>query len=255
MSVVQRVRRMLPECAASVRPRDGQILVMFALMVTVFAGMLGLAIDVGYAYSQRRTVQNAADAAAMAGARMVANWTSANPTSAQTEAQTFATMDTNRIASTNQTLQSCEYVNYAGNSQGACSATVPANATGVRVVVEETHSTWFIQVIPGAADTVTTSAAATAHVEEFNGATAGPIIVCGKSTKLRSGGSFSILDASNQINPAAYNKEYEIHGPGIEDCGAQGNSFKGSAIRSNLNDDKGPGDDWIGDTGNQVGPM
>ena len=46
------------------RAPRGQILVMFALMLTALLGVLGLAVDGGVAFAQRRTVQNAADAAA-----------------------------------------------------------------------------------------------------------------------------------------------------------------------------------------------
>lgn len=52
--------------------QEGQSLVLVVLMLTVFLGVLALAIDGGYAYAQRRQMQNAADAAAMAGAYRLA---------------------------------------------------------------------------------------------------------------------------------------------------------------------------------------
>ena len=48
--------------------RDGQILVIFALSMLVIIGIVGLAIDGGATYAQRRDQQTAADLAAMAGA-------------------------------------------------------------------------------------------------------------------------------------------------------------------------------------------
>lgn len=51
---------------------DGQILVLFALMLVVLVAMTALAVDGGYAYAQRRRMQYAADAAALAGARVLA---------------------------------------------------------------------------------------------------------------------------------------------------------------------------------------
>jgi len=51
------------------RPERGQTLVILALSITVLMLMAGLAVDVGMAYNERRTMQNAADAAALAGAQ------------------------------------------------------------------------------------------------------------------------------------------------------------------------------------------
>lgn len=46
----------------------GQVLVVFALAITVLFGAAGLAFDIGRFYSERRFLQNAADAAALAAA-------------------------------------------------------------------------------------------------------------------------------------------------------------------------------------------
>jgi hypothetical protein len=46
----------------------GQTLVIVAIILVVLLGMLAVIIDGGYAYSNRRSAQNAADAAALAGA-------------------------------------------------------------------------------------------------------------------------------------------------------------------------------------------
>src|SRR4051812_44270169 len=50
------------------RRRSGKVLVMFALMLPVLLGMVGLAIDCGLLITAHREAQNAADAAAMAAA-------------------------------------------------------------------------------------------------------------------------------------------------------------------------------------------
>ncbi len=52
--------------------RKGQTLIMFTLMITVLFGFVALVIDLGFAYSERRLVQNAADAGSLAGARALA---------------------------------------------------------------------------------------------------------------------------------------------------------------------------------------
>lgn len=50
------------------RGERGQILILFVLAVVVIVGMLGLVLDGGAAYAQRRSEQGVADLAAMAGA-------------------------------------------------------------------------------------------------------------------------------------------------------------------------------------------
>ncbi len=49
----------------------GQVLVMFALMLTVLIGVVGLAVDAGNLLQARRCVQNVADAAALAGGHVL----------------------------------------------------------------------------------------------------------------------------------------------------------------------------------------
>ena len=54
------------------RLERGQVLVIVALLMTAFVGMLALTLDVGLLVTQRRFDQNAADAAALAASRMLA---------------------------------------------------------------------------------------------------------------------------------------------------------------------------------------
>jgi Flp pilus assembly protein TadG len=51
----------------NLRREEGQVIVLFAIFSIVLIGVLALAVDVGYLYSQRREAQAAVDAAAMAG--------------------------------------------------------------------------------------------------------------------------------------------------------------------------------------------
>ncbi|HKV31784.1 MAG TPA: pilus assembly protein TadG-related protein, partial [Candidatus Dormibacteraeota bacterium] len=50
--------------------QKGQAIVLVALMIMALTGMLALSIDVGNSFSQRRSLQTAADAAAMAGTHL-----------------------------------------------------------------------------------------------------------------------------------------------------------------------------------------
>ena len=53
---------------AHLRSDSGQTLVWLALGMFVLLGIAALAVDVGKLYGERRQMQNAADAAALAGA-------------------------------------------------------------------------------------------------------------------------------------------------------------------------------------------
>ena len=50
------------------RDEGGQILVLFALALIAIVGVIGLVLDGGSAFAQRRDEQNASDLASLAGA-------------------------------------------------------------------------------------------------------------------------------------------------------------------------------------------
>src|SRR5262249_19213029 len=71
-------RRTVPAADASARPTrgsSGQILVLFTLSVVVLIGFAAVAVDLGSLLKVRRDYQNAADAAALAGAPFLASTT------------------------------------------------------------------------------------------------------------------------------------------------------------------------------------
>ncbi len=65
MKVLERIR-------AKWRDESGQSLVLVALLMVAILGVTAIVLDGAYAFAQRRWMQNAADAAAMAGARALA---------------------------------------------------------------------------------------------------------------------------------------------------------------------------------------
>ena len=77
------------------RTPRGQVLVMFALTVTVLVLVAGLVIDAGFGFGQRRAAQNASDLAAMAGARVLTAWVQGDTTNGT---------DANVVASINKTV-------------------------------------------------------------------------------------------------------------------------------------------------------
>lgn len=60
-----------------IKKQDGAIMVLFALVITVMAGMAALVVDVGSAYAEKQDLQNAIDSAALAGANELPNTTAA----------------------------------------------------------------------------------------------------------------------------------------------------------------------------------
>ena len=76
------------------RAERGQILVMFVLAIFVVIGVVGLVLDGGAAYAQKRNEQNVADLAAIAGATAYLNTSgtvAARTTAAETAARSVAT--------------------------------------------------------------------------------------------------------------------------------------------------------------------
>lgn len=63
----------MPRPGTDVRGERGQILILFALAVVVIVGMMGLVLDGGAAYAQRRAEQGVADLASVAGATAYLN--------------------------------------------------------------------------------------------------------------------------------------------------------------------------------------
>jgi Flp pilus assembly protein TadG len=227
-----------------------QIVIMFALFATVLIGVLGLATDLGISFAGKRSMQNAADAAAYAGARKVAKAATTAGVSAQTEVSSLISTNGFTFA-TSSPAGTCVYVTDADAAVGNCSATVPTTATGVKVTVSETHKTFFVRVLPGAPKTATTTATAIAHVEVPGLIGSGPFIVCATDTILypNTSSSMNILNkvsGSWQINTAAVGKTFLIHGPQINKCANTNSSFKGIADSTANKDLTAPPETYFG---------
>jgi hypothetical protein len=200
----------------------------------------------------RRAVQGAADAGAFAGARMIANYSSSSPTSAQGEVNTLVTDNT--FGPWTPSLNSCEYIGDNWAVISTCNQTVPSNASGTRVRTRLTVNTFFIRVLPGAPETVTVTGYTKARVmKAVPDVSDGPFIVCGNGTKLNAGGTKSILRSDNTIDPSAYGQTFLIHGPQIADCGLKSSDYKGLADQE-ANDGNGLNEWWDGLNGTKAGP-
>ena len=91
---------------------SGQTLVMVAFALIALIGFLAVAIDVGVLYSWRRDMQNAADAAALAGARVICM--GGSQAEAITAAETYA-LDENRADSATVVIEGGNVVRVTAN--------------------------------------------------------------------------------------------------------------------------------------------
>lgn len=232
----------------------GQILILAAAALVGLIGLVGLATDLGYSFAERRTMQNAADAGALAGAHAIAQSDPSNPSIVLGQVEQAAWSNT--LNSTHPTVTSCMYVDNNDAELGPCSAQVPDTASGVKVFVKETHNTFFIGVIPGAPKSLSTRAMAIAHVQYLKSPPGdGPFIVCGVDTKVDSGGgnTMNIVvqqpDGSWAINPNAVTTsshigpKFQVFGPNISTCGLTPQNFKGQAVGTDNENLRTP--DWF----------
>jgi uncharacterized membrane protein len=112
------------------RDEAGQVIVLVALMLTGLVAVVGLAVDGGIVFAQRRDLQNLADAAALAGAMQLdeqAYRESGAVTLDEAAAEQIAT----------------EYLTDVGD----LTYTVAASETGVEVQVSRQAGTSFLRVI------------------------------------------------------------------------------------------------------------
>lgn len=125
------------------REQNGQVLVQVALMILVLLLFVGLAVDVGNIYGERRHMQNAADAGALAGAREICFGDPPDPIG--------------------------QARRYAIDENGADEADVRViDVYKVEVVASVAAETYFIRLIPGL-ETVDVSAIAVAGCGEGEG--------------------------------------------------------------------------------------
>ena len=217
--------------ASGVRGNQGQILIMFAFFLTVLMGAVGLSVDLGMAFSQRRTMQSAADAGAYAGA-----WAVMKSKPVQTEVNTVVNKNQMNFGSISS-IQ-CEFINDAKQSLGSCAGAIPSSASGVRVTVQESHPTFFIKVLPGAPNTVSTSAVAAANIRIVKAPGGGPFLPCARQAIRTDNGNrmdIVFLDSNYNltgVNPAAVGVKFNIYGPNdnvVEDCGIAPDKYNGAA--------------------------
>jgi Flp pilus assembly protein TadG len=242
--------------------------VLAALALVALLGLTGIVIDGGRAYSDHRQAQNAADAAALAGAGALNN---SMLDSTKTAADIWNAVLSKTQGNATSNTPTCYYVDSAGtilNPGTLCSAyvgrTVPANATGVEVHASDTQKSAFVQVL--GISTFSAGGTAQAQVKAVN-IGASPIMLCAVgSGDPRSAGSGItegppiFLPGTDTVNPAALYQEilnapiYNLKGVEVKKrCGTVGD-FKGRVEGDAATSYSVPGG-WTWDTGNAAGPF
>ena len=213
------------------RNERGATMVFIALSMVSVLTMVGLVVDGSRAFSERRQMQNAADQAALAGARALDNLTTLN------ESAIFSTAQASAVANGADSASfTCRLITEVLVDVGACptintgtAVALKALATGVRVTASTVKSTSFTRVAK--VTSFTARATASAQIEGLRSGPS-PFVMCAvSSSDPRSNGdgqSVPILLPDNSTNPAAVGLTFELQDPTAVGCG-QSNKFKGLA--------------------------
>jgi len=206
-------------------PREprGQMLVIVALALTALVAMAGLVIDGGMAWSNRRQVQNASDAASLAGTRVLGldlKWRAVNAGNPSPPAAPFPDPDAAVCDAINnaldyntnsqQTIQDIDcvagsddavYVDFDRNVLGRVGDGIPSAAQGVRVVGRGESGTFLMGVVGISEMTVAADATALA------GPAAPPL------------GQLMPFVVQNPLSPFIPGEEYEVRSESEGECG------------------------------------
>lgn len=236
------------------RNERGATMVFIAFAMASVLTMTGLIVDGSRAFSERRQMQNAADNAALAGARALDSLVTLNESAIFTTARASAV--TNGADSATFT---CRLIDEVLVDVGACpqsntgtAVALKALAAGVRVTTSAVKSTTFTRVAK--VNSFTARASASAQIEGLRSGPS-PFVMCAvASSDPRSNGdgqSVAILLPDNSTNPLAVGLTFELQDPTAVGCG-QSNKFKGlSASPANF-PTPGPWDLLNGDHGINV---
>ena len=132
----------------------GQIIPLMAGGLVAMLLLVGLVIDTGVAFKERRGAQNTADLAAMAGTRIIAEWY-LDPASGLDGSSVYAAVDHSAIVNgcTNPCTWAAQYVavhsDLTTSSLGDVVPTgdIPTGAQGVTVTTTRSPGTFFLRVV------------------------------------------------------------------------------------------------------------
>jgi hypothetical protein len=157
-------RSMLQSMRAIRSRRSGQVVVLASLALVAFMGMVAMAIDVGFLWATRRTMQTASDAAAVAGAEALSGGTSVSLASAEAAGLNGFTTGNGSTITVNNPPKSGSY---------------SGNASYVEVIIAQAQPTFFMKVMGYKTTTVST--------RSVSGSLAGPAVVYALNSSSTSG--------------------------------------------------------------------
>ncbi|HEX2272380.1 MAG TPA: pilus assembly protein TadG-related protein [Acidimicrobiales bacterium] len=193
---------------------SGVVMVLVALLVVAMLAIVAIVIDGGQAYADRRRMQNAADAAAFAGARVLQQVRFESSTTDLAAAVRAVAADNDADAD----LVTCQVIDGTGSGVAPCSPNSGwasrREAAGVRVTAKVSRSTVFGRLAGVSEMSASASAAAVLH---NLAAARSPWMVCGNP---RLPGGFDLVDpATRALRPdAVLQKLYGERGSALPDA-------------------------------------
>jgi hypothetical protein len=213
------------------------MLVLLTLALSAFVGVMGLAVDYGFATLERRHMQKVVDAAALTGALDLVDSRSYDRVT-----NDILTMAQRNNIPSGSTL-GCYYIdNSLVLQQNNCSVPSGSTIAGLRVTGSRQRDTYFMRVLNVLNYPVSATSGATLKRAYWDLGSS-LFIVCGWQTKLAPGesdwdgsnnlkGDIIYWDSSKgQYYPKqeAVDHMFVIHDPNVADCDIHDNAFKGLA--------------------------
>lgn len=141
----------------TIRRQSGAVAIMTAFAIVLLIAMIGLVVDLGYLYTRKTELQNASDAAALAGAREL-NGTTAGVTAAAAQAIALAAanssdLDATPVAIANANIEFGPLPSGPWSSVAAATA-APTDKFFIKVdtsgILQGSRPTWFMGVMSAA---------------------------------------------------------------------------------------------------------
>ena len=222
------------------RDQRGLAVVFVALGMTMLLTVAAIVLDLGRVYVTARQMQNASDAAAMAGASTLDRMRLAGRDRSAIAAAVEATvMQTARRNGVKPELITCMLIAWDGTVLAPCSnAAAVSLADGVDVSAGAVNETGFAGIL--GVDSLRVERQAAATIQPLIGHDA-PLLVCGfdqpgmpdllipATSTIPGGSAYAINPAAVSPDRGASGPVYRAHAPHVATCGLLGESFKGDA--------------------------
>lgn len=185
---------------ASRKRQRGAVAIMVGILIVSLIGMLGIVIDLGHLYVRKTELQNAADAAALAGVKQL-NGQAAGIDAAVAAAIAMAAANASDIGQTPVAIAAAQIRFSRVSPDGPWSDVATARADPAQYhfikvdtsgIAQETRPTWFMPVLNPALASTTTNGMAVAGAPLCEGL---PIFICPPAGGFQSGQSYFFADS------------------------------------------------------------